>query len=136
MKYKDTIKDRKKLHQKLWDLKSELIRKKAKGICYTCGQRYWNEELGENDWKRMQAGHFRHNVLDFDPMNIHSQCSRCNHFLSGNGVIYSRNLIRDYGLDEVEELHKRADKALSGELYTLEWYLEEINKTKNELKEI
>lgn len=133
-KRKDTIKNRKRLHEKLWDLRSKIIRIKANAVCYTCGKSYWDETLGRNDIRRMQAGHFRHGVLDFDPMNIHCQCVRCNHHLSGNGVIYARNLIRDYGLEAVEALHKRADIAMKGELYSYEWYVEEIEKAKAELK--
>lgn len=134
MKYKNTIKDRKKLHKKLWELRSILIRKRENGICYTCGVREWNNELGENDIRGMQAGHFRHGVLDFDDINIHCQCIKCNHFLSGNLAVYSRKLISHYGLEEVERLHQRADMAIKGELYDLDWYLEEIEKTKQLLK--
>ncbi len=131
---KDTKINRKKLHGKLWSLKSQLVRIKAKGICYTCGTRVWNEERGENDYKAMQAGHFRHGVLDFDEMNIKSQCKKCNHYLSGNLAEYSRRLIRDHGLEVVEELHRRADNALKGELHTVYWYLDQIELTKKELQ--
>ncbi len=75
----DTQVNRKKLHEKLWDLRSTLIRKKEMK-CYTCSYRLWNEELGEWDIRGLQAGHFRHNVLDFDDINIHAQCSQCNHY--------------------------------------------------------
>ena|SRR3990167_6266274 len=101
--------------QKAWALFSEWVRRSEKGICYTCGQRYWNEELGRNDWKRMDAGHYKHNVLDFDPLNIHCQCKKCNKWLHGNGTEYSIRLIRQFGLGKVEDLHRRATKALKGE---------------------
>ena len=121
------------LHEKLWDIFSQYIRKRDKGTCFTCGVRKWDEELGEFTIKGFQAGHFRHAVLDFDEMNINCQCVRCNHFLSGNGVVYARNLEAKYGHDAVEELHKRADRALKGELYAVEWYLEKIEYYKKQL---
>ncbi len=96
--------------QKAWIARSEYVRRKEDGICFTCGQRYWNEELGENDWKRMEAGHYIHNKLDFDDVNIHCQCTKCNRFLHGNLGIYAERLIFRYGVVELHSLRIRASQ--------------------------
>lgn len=61
------------LHDKLWNIFSIYIRRRDGGVCFTCNERKWDEELGEWTIKGMQAGHFYHNVLDFDEMNINCQ---------------------------------------------------------------
>ena len=43
-------------------------------------------------------------ALRFDERNIHLQCIRCNHFLSGNVREYRDGLIRKVGLETVLEL--------------------------------
>lgn len=127
---KDTITNRKKLHKKLWSIFSIYIRKRDKK-CYTCLKMIWDEQLGEWSIKGLEAGHFKHNVLDFDEMNIHAQCTHCNHYNSGKLDVYAENLIRDYGLKEFQNLCDRAKNALKGELHSVEWYLERIEFYKN-----
>src|SRR3990167_3937552 len=73
----NTLHSRVILHKKAWNVFSKWIRERDK-TCITCGSR-----------SSLQAGHFWHGVLDFDPMNINAQCSGCNHFKSGNLAIYS-----------------------------------------------
>lgn len=92
----------KRLHKKAWRIFSEYIRRRDKGICFTCGDK--------RPWKQQNAGHFRHDVLDFDELNIHCQCRRCNHFYSGKLDIYGRRLIELHGLETLMDLHKRADE--------------------------
>ena len=98
------------LKKKAWSLMSEYVRRRDKGVCFTCGKREWNEELGENNLKVMQAGHYIHNRLDYDPMNINCQCQRCNHFLSGNLGIYAERLIKKYGKTAITKLRERASQ--------------------------
>lgn len=74
------------------------IIKRDKGICFTCGR------AGN------QAGHFKHNKLDFDEMNLNCQCVYCNHFLSGNLGIYAIKLIEKYGKKKVDDLIKRSNQ--------------------------
>lgn len=125
------------LRDKLWDIFSIYIRTRDKGTCFTCGARNWNEELGEFDIRGMQAGHFKHTVLDFDEMNINCQCVRCNHHLSGNGTVYAMNLIRKYGLEAVEDLERRAThERANGRKYTEEELLERINYYKQKTEEL
>lgn len=83
----------KTLKIKAWNLFSAHIRQRDDGICYTCGD--------QRNWKEQQAGHFVHGkkypILSFDERNVHCQCVRCNHFLSGNLSLYAEKLVRQYG---------------------------------------
>lgn len=115
-------------YNRAWKARSIYIRKKENGICYTCGAHYWNMDLGENDWSQMQAGHFWHGVLDFDDVNIHCQCVKCNKYLSGNASAYATRLVHDYGAEEFLELEKRKNLAKGGEVRTVEDYIAIENK--------
>ena len=91
------LRSMKSLKKKAWDLFSRYVRKRDEGVCYTCGD--------IRPWKEQNAGHFVHkDCLDYDEMNIHCQCVRCNKWLHGNLATYSLKLICDYGLDAVNEL--------------------------------
>ena len=89
------------MHKKAWKVFSKWIRNRDKR-CVTCGST-----------KQLQAGHFWHNVLDFDEININAQCVYCNHFLSGNLASYSAYLIRKYGKRAFGDLEKRHYIAIS-----------------------
>jgi hypothetical protein len=86
----------KSLHKKAWKIFSKWIRKRDKCTCFTCGVK--------KPMAQMQAGHFMHASQDFDPRNIHCQCIRCNHYLSGNLAVYTQKMGKKYGLKVVEEL--------------------------------
>jgi len=58
----------------------------------------------------MQAGHFIHGKLDFDERNIRVQCVKCNMYLSGNLGAYAERLIRENGLEWIEQLRNDAGK--------------------------
>lgn len=118
------IKDYKR---KAWDTFSIWIRKRDKK-CYTCGKTFWDEQLGEFTINGLVAGHFKHGVLDFDPMNIHAQCDSCNRHWSGKLDVYAENLIRDYGLKAFKELCLRSKEALRGDKKTDEEYALIIDK--------
>lgn len=66
------------------------IVKRDKRICYTCGK------------EGNQAGHFRHNRLDFDENNLHCQCTYCNMYQSGNLAKYAIRLIDEIGREKVD----------------------------------
>lgn len=112
----------KTLKAKAWKIFSQYIRQRDRGVCFTCGLRYWNEELGEVDWHRTHAGHFIHNKLDFDEMNIHCQCVQCNKWKHGNLGIYALKMAGLYGLEAVEELERRSHQEKP---YTIE-YLDNV----------
>jgi len=64
--------------------------KNLKGLCCTCGQ------------PGNQAGHFvkrSYMALRYDPLNVHLQCFRCNHHLSGNESEYAKFIINKYGIE-------------------------------------
>lgn len=50
--------------------------------------------------------------LRFEPLNCHKQCQPCNTHLSGNLVLYRKNLIEKIGIDKVEwlESHQESSK--------------------------
>lgn len=121
---KTKVLDSKTLHKKAWNVFSKWIRKVRDGdICYTCGARG-----GPNN-----AGHFWHNVLDFDEENIHCQCVRCNKWLSGNLAQYSANLLRDKGPEKFKELERRHYVAMRGEKRSIQDYLDIIEKYKKKI---
>jgi hypothetical protein len=92
-----------KLHKKAWKVFSLWIRKRDKGVCYTCGRRF---PIGE-----LNAGHFIHkDCLDFDERNIHAQCVYCNFRLHGNLTKYAEHLIKQYGADIIGILNRLGDK--------------------------
>ena len=106
--------DRKKWHKKTWKIVSEIVRRKDADFagnvaCYTCGKSY--------HWKEMNAGHWKHGVLDFDMRNLKVQCTRCNLRLSGRLDVYTLNLIKDYGIEWVRTLSNDASKHIG---YTAE----------------
>jgi len=66
-------------------------------VCFTC------DKTGN------QGGHFKHNRLDFDEMNLNCQCSGCNHYRSGNLSVYAERLIDKYGVKKFKDLCFRAN---------------------------
>jgi len=101
-----------------WDTFSKWIRERDKR-CVTCGAT-----------EGLQAGHFWHNCLDFDEMNINAQCARCNHYLSGNLAVYASYLIAKHGVKKFQDLEARHYLAMKGEHYTVEDYESIIKKYK------
>jgi len=92
-----------KLHKKAWKVFSLWVRKRDKGVCFTCRTKH---PIGETN-----AGHFVHrDCLDFDERNINCQCVRCNMFLHGNGPKYAEHLIKKYGPEIIKELNRLGDK--------------------------
>lgn len=93
------------LKRKCWELMSRLVREgsadwRENVECYTCGIL--------NHWKEMHAGHYQHSKLDFDPRNINPQCPKCNTYQGGRLDDYTLHLIRDNGVEWVEELKRDA----------------------------
>lgn len=127
---KDTISNKKKLKNKAWYVFSIWIRKRDNATCVSCGVRNWDSTLGEWSIKGFNAGHFYHNVLDFDEDNINCQCIRCNHHLSGNLAPYSVYLLSKLGENGFNDLYNRSKLALKGELKSCQDYLNIIEKYK------
>jgi hypothetical protein len=86
-----------KAHDKAWKEFSKFIRNRDP-FCYTCGA------------PTTQAGHLFHNKLDFFESNVHGQCTRCNHFLSGNLGEYTARFIEEAGLEAYQYLKWQSDQ--------------------------
>jgi hypothetical protein len=113
----------KKAKKELWELQSKLIRIKSGGICFTCKKKF--------DWKKLEAGHFRHGWGDFEEKNIQAQCVKCNRYLHGNLGVYAVELDKKYGQGTAEELIRLSGKPIK---YDLDFLLKKIEQIKNELK--
>ena len=86
------------LKRKLWTAFSLYIRKRDKGICFTCDRKC--------DGKGYHAGHFISKSvggisLYFNEKNVHGQCYNCNINLGGNQYEYGKRL----GEEIVKELY-------------------------------
>ena len=103
------------LKDKAWKVFALWIRERDKR-CVTCNG------LAE------QAGHFFHNILDFDEENINGQCVRCNHWLSGNLAVYSTYLLNKLGEKGFKDLDLRHTLAMRGEKKDEEYYVKIIEK--------
>ncbi len=83
MKPKKKLKPLKSLKKLAWKEFSIYVRQSNadwRGYvpCFTCGvQLVWNSE-------EAHAGHFIHDKLDFDPININPQCQQWNYWKKGN----------------------------------------------------
>jgi hypothetical protein len=100
MKTKMKSRDR-RLKSQLDKLVSELVRRRDDGVCYTCNTK--------RPWKEMQCGHYVKRGcwrLRFDLRNLHCQCPRCNMYLGGNMDNYAVHLIKDYGIEILDELQR------------------------------
>lgn len=100
-------------HDRAWKAFSKWVRVsnadwKGDVACFTCGRVY--------PWQQMDAGHFFHNVLDFNIYNIHPQCKRCNKYKQGEGVAYYEKLRELYGQEVVEGLIEEKWKEKSGQI--------------------
>lgn len=91
-----------------WRLMSEYVRRRDNGQCFTCNSHH--------EWNEMEAGHFIHSGntenfwLDSCLDNIHCQCTGCNHYKSGNGIIYNDRMIARYGTRKVNRIKKLKSK--------------------------
>lgn len=105
------------LRKKAWKLFSKYIRERDKNVCFTCGA------------YATHAGHFVHrDSLDFEPLNIHAQCVRCNLYLSGSLVAYTIKMINTYGQDVVDDLVARGNKVHHWNVVELEELIERYKK--------
>jgi hypothetical protein len=87
-----------KLKRKLWKVFSEYVRKRDKGICFTCGRQAHGSGY--------HAGHFIAKAvggitLYFHEENVRGQCYNCNINLGGNSYVFGTKL----GNDIVQELY-------------------------------
>jgi len=128
-KFQDSLK--KTLMNKAWKLMSKYIRSlylNSQGYveCYTCGKK--------GEFKEMHCGHLFHGRLDLDTRNLKPQCYSCNVGNSGRREIYMSRLIREVGLEEVQQLE--ADAWKKGNNYSVEELGEIMKDLTNKIKEL
>ena len=104
------------LKKELWKVFSAYIRKRDKGVCFTCGRIC--------DGKGYHAGHFINRsvgglILYFNEENVRGQCYHCNINLGGNQYIYGQKL----GEEKCKELYALKQKTTK---WTEKDYLEKI----------
>lgn len=69
------------------------------GKCYTCSR--------EIAFKGSQAGHFlpgRKNAVLFEEDQVHLQCMPCNVWEHGSWPEYYEHMVKDWGLDRVQQM--------------------------------
>ena len=98
-KGKKRLKSIAKLKKDLWRVFAKFIKKRDKGICFTCGKKASGASY--------HAGHFIKKSISgielyFNEDNVHGQCFYCNMFLDGAQYIYGTKL----GAKKVAELYK------------------------------
>jgi hypothetical protein len=109
--------------QKTWEAFSFYIRTRDclittggadMGRCVSCGKSFPFNEL--------QAGHYipgRGSGILFDERCVHTQCARCNKYLSGNIVEYNRFMAMNYAPEIIKELWENARKTVQFKQYEL-----------------
>ena len=115
----------KQLKKDLWKIFSLYIRQRDKFKCISCGK--------QCDRNTSEAGHFVHNTMDFNELNINCQCTYCNHYLHGNLANYALRLQEKIGGQKVQLLlgqKYKVTKYTPDELRILiQYYKCRLNKT-------
>lgn len=88
----------KKAQDRLWKVFSAHVKERDGNVCFSCGA----SGLEGNGW---HAGHMfpagGSNILRYHPLNVHSQCYKCNINFGGNGAAYASRFIEVYGIDQL-----------------------------------
>lgn len=109
MKKKPSLKT---LKRNAWKVFAIFIKKRGASVlgyanCVTC----WKQDM----WQNMDAGHFIHGHSKptfFDDRNVHPQCVRCNHYLSGNLIEYSNYMKKTYGWETIDALRELSHQVI------------------------
>lgn len=118
-KNKYTIKQRKALRTKAWGFFARYIRDRDGNTCVTCGN---SAKMGY----RMNAGHYLHKRENFNEDNVHCQDFWCNKIKKGNMRYYTLFMVKEYGVEFVENLLKL--EKLPIKLESAEYYLDVIER--------
>jgi len=97
-----------KMKKQLWDIFSQYIRQRDKGVCISCGK--------VDYWRKTDAGHYIPRTagmsLYFDERNVNCQCTNCNRWMHGNLSKYAIALMKKYGKGILEELDEKRKTVL------------------------
>lgn len=95
--------------------------------CYTCDSKM--------HWKSSQNGHFFsrvHHSTRWDIDNCRVQDYRCNVALNGNYIVYTRRMIKEVGMEKVDELERKSRSNIKISTIELremiEYYTKEVGK--------
>jgi hypothetical protein len=107
---------------------SQYIRLSEPNVCVTCGE--------QKHWKELQNGHFYSRgryATRWEDLNCHPQCARCNVFLKGNYINYTRYMIDRFGREAVDQLEVKSKSTIKISTPELE---EKIEYYKKKVKEL
>lgn len=92
------------LQKKLWGLCKEIIRKEHGNTCYTCG-------AGGLEGANWHTGHMWAKAslgahLKYDLRVLRPQCYRCNINFGGQGAVFYKNMVQEFGQEYMDNLEK------------------------------
>lgn len=93
-----------KLKKDLWRQFTKFIKKRDKGICFTCGTKAYGKNYHGGHFIKKSIGGL---LLYFHEDNVHGQCARCNLWLDGDQYTYGIKL----GKETVDRLLKLLPKS-------------------------
>lgn len=101
------------LQRKLWDECKRIIRTRYPNVCYTCGA----TGLAGANW---HTGHLWAKAslganLKYDLRVLRPQCYHCNINLGGNGAVYYRKMLDEFGREYMDKLE--AEKHITVKAY-------------------
>lgn len=112
------------LKKQLWKVFSEYVRKRDKGICFTCGRKVEGSGYHSGHFIPKSVGGLS---LYFDESNVNGQCYNCNINLGGNQYAYGIKL----GEAKVKELY------LLKQQITKDYpFLQKIEEYKEKIKQL
>jgi hypothetical protein len=113
------------LKRGLWRLFSKYVKERDGDQCFTCDAFVTGYSKG--------AGHFfdsgGHALIRYEPKNVHTQCSRCNCTLRGNGPVYTIRFIEKYGRPEYDRLAELAKQQKHWLAFELEELIAALKKS-------
>ena len=113
------------VQRKLWELCKQIIRKRHGNTCYTCGATglagsNWHTS---HMWAKASVGAF----LKYDLRILRPACYVCNIHHGGRGADFYRNMLREIGEENMEQLEKDRQVTVNAMTHYLK-LLEEYQK--------
>jgi hypothetical protein len=91
-------------------------------------------------WNDCDGGHFipanATASTTYDERNCHAQCSRCNHFKSGNLIEYTLFMQSKYGNDVVHELREKSKEIKKYKTFDYKEMIAQYKKQQKEMEKI